>query len=318
MLLTVAAAANAAALVVPFLDLDMVGSGSEPYGLFRTVGLLWESGLFALAVLVVGFSAVFPFVKLAVLWSCTRRGPATGRTRRLALVESLGKWSMLDALLVAILLALTKGQWLVSAEPRWGIALFVGGIVLSMAAGAVIAAAWPHPAPPAAPVRPPPSGGSHAGRWVLAAVAGLALLGAQVLPTLEIDSFWLRSHSYSLIDMTWAMATQGSWSLAILLALGCIVLPWLRWAALVLALVRPGSRAAHRCFTALGPWTLVDVFALALAIFLLEGSAFVPTGTGPGAALLATFLVLHLLARMALARTVRQAKAPPEPHRRLS
>ena len=285
----------------------MVGSGSEPYGLFRTVGLLWDSGLIALALLVVGFSAVFPFVKLAVLWSCTVRGPASGRRGRLALVEALGKWSMLDALLVAILLALTKGQWLISAEPRWGIPLFVGAIALSMTAGALITEAWHPTAPPAtasatrAPFRAAP--------WSLAIIAGLSLMGAQFLPTLSIDSFWLTDHSYSLLDITWAMATQGSWSLAALLAIGCLILPWAVWGCLVRALITAHPAAALHQSARLGAWTLIDVFALALAIFLLEGSAFVPTGTGPGAALLVAFLIFHILARWALARTLRPTPA---------
>jgi paraquat-inducible protein A len=306
-LLAVAAVGNVIALMVPFLDVDMAGSSSQPYGLLRTVELLWESGLYVLALLVVGFSAVFPFVKLSVLWSCTARGPASGRLRRLALVETMGKWSMLDALLVAILLALTQGQWMISAEPRWGITIFVTAIVLSMAAGTLVAGAW-HPAPaPSTPTRPRPP--TQVVAWLLAMVAGITLLGAQLLPTLHIDSFWLADRTYNLVDITTAMATQGAWSLAGLLMIGCLVLPWAVWGCLVWSLLATHPEPARRWSARLRGWTLVDVFALSLAIFLLEGSEFVPTGTGPGAALLVAFLVFHLLARWALARTLRPTPA---------
>jgi uncharacterized paraquat-inducible protein A len=56
---------TAAALAVPFLDLRVVGSGTEPYGLFKTVELLWTSGMRGLAVLVVGFSAILGYGHLS-------------------------------------------------------------------------------------------------------------------------------------------------------------------------------------------------------------------------------------------------------------
>lgn len=302
-MLAAGAACSCAALVVPFLDLHIAGSGAEEYGLFNSIRLLWDSGMQALAVLVVAFSVCFPFAKLAVLAWCTRRGPAGRRRAWLHAVERIGKWSMLDALLVAILLGLTRGQWLVGARPLPGIALFVGGILLSMLAGTLVGRAWR--VAPAADVdtriRP---GGAWA--WTLLVLSGLALGGAQFLPTLQIDSFWLRSHSFSLLDLAGALREAESWALWLLLAGGCFVLPWLGWLAQLrlLLLARNGGDAARpaAAIRLVAAWSMIDVFAFALGIFLLEGRQFVPTTLGPGAVLLAAALALHVAARLVLGR----------------
>lgn len=294
---------SCAALVVPFLDLHIAGSGAEEYGLLNSIRLLWNSGMQALAVLVIAFSVCFPFAKLAVLAWCTRRGPVGARRAWLHAVERIGKWSMLDALLVAILLGLTRGQWLVGARPLPGIALFVCGILLSMLAGALVSRAW-RETPSTAAGEPPRAGGVWT--WTLLVLSGLALGGAQFLPTLHIDSFWLRSHSFSLLDLAQALREAGSWTLWLLMVGGCFVLPWLGWLAqLRLLLAARRDDDASRPAAAIGlvaAWSMIDVFAFALGIFLLEGRQFVPTTLGPGAVLLAAALALHVAARIVLAR----------------
>ncbi|MFM2090971.1 MAG: hypothetical protein RLZZ127_1460 [Planctomycetota bacterium] len=219
------------------------------------------------------------------------------------MMENLGKWSMLDALLVAILLGLTVGQWLVEADPRAGIPLFVTGIALGMAVSAILAAVWHRPAT-TAPVEAPPPAGRGRTRlcWLLVVVCAVALAGAQALPMLRIESVWLRDGAFSIVGLVEAVAREGSWALAALLVLGCIVVPWCRLLALAWLVARRGRGGGSGAFRALGPWSLIDVFAVALAVFLLEGSAFVPAELGPGAVLLAAALLIHAAARIAVAR----------------
>src|SRR5579883_2320443 len=63
-------ACNVSALLLPFMHLR-VGFKTQPYSLFHSVQMLWTSHLEILAVLVVAFSIVFPFVKLGILaWLC--------------------------------------------------------------------------------------------------------------------------------------------------------------------------------------------------------------------------------------------------------
>jgi paraquat-inducible protein A len=302
LMLAIAALCSSAALCVPFMHLSLVGSGTEAYGLIRSIQLLWESGLYALAVLVVGFSVCFPFAKLAVLLWCTRRGPAGARARWLRVVGTLGKWSMLDAMLVAILLGLTRGQWLVTAVPDIGIPIFVIGILLNMLAGNLVEGAWRPVREKAAPIASPAIGGIWT--WSLLILAGLALAGAQFLPTVQIDSFWLRSHSFSLLDLTQSLRQAGSWSLWLLMIVGCFILPWLGWLAHLWLLRATDMSRAHALICRLAHWSMIDVFAFALAIFLLEGRQFIPTALGPGAFLIMAALGLHIAARLVLDRLI--------------
>src|SRR5689334_16452686 len=107
-LLCVSFVLNVIALCLPFMDLRR-GLSTHPYSLRASVQLLWESKLYVLAVVVVAFSVLFPFVKLGVM-TCVLFGAVHPRRERrtIELVERYGKWSMLDVFLVCILLALAN------------------------------------------------------------------------------------------------------------------------------------------------------------------------------------------------------------------
>ena len=59
-LLVAALVCNVTMLFLPFMDLR-VGLVTTPYSLLRSVRMLWDSELYVLAILVVGFSLIFPF-----------------------------------------------------------------------------------------------------------------------------------------------------------------------------------------------------------------------------------------------------------------
>src|SRR5436190_4766176 len=144
-LLLVSFTLNVTALFVPFLDMRRGLSTSE-YSLPKSVSLMWESELYVLAAIIVVFSVCFPFFKLGVLTAIVAGWiPAQKRTGWLRLVETLGKWSMLDVFIVCLMLALANDQWLVDAEPRIGILCFTFAIVLSMTASAVMTARLSNP-----------------------------------------------------------------------------------------------------------------------------------------------------------------------------
>ena len=106
-LISVAFSFNVFVLLLPFMRLRQ-GLTVEPYTLFRSVELLWSGGLYVLAALVVAFSIVFPFAKLGVLgWVVLAPAREGLQARIFHWVERLGKWSMLDAFLVVIIIALT-------------------------------------------------------------------------------------------------------------------------------------------------------------------------------------------------------------------
>ncbi len=303
-LLAVSLACNVAVLFTPFMRLR-IGFGSTDYTLMRSVEMLWDSGLGVLALLVFVFSVIFPFGKLAVLAAVTFSPRVTPRHQAwLANVERAGKWSMLDVFLVCLILTLTSGQMLVGAEPRVGIPLFVAAILLSLTAGEVLSVAvGRHPVAP----RGSPSGA--AGLWLV--LAGIALVAAVCLPFLRINDWLLANRSYSIVTLGATLLREGGW-LPALLAWGFLVAtPLLHWVAsfrwwLKTRRGEDGSAAWLRR-KAYARWSMLDVFGLALAIFLVEGDYLMKTEVRWGALLLVASLALKQAFDWALDRAAARA-----------
>lgn len=297
-MLATSAACNLAVLFLPFMQLR-IGLGSQPYSLFRSVRMFWDSGLYVLAVLVVGFSIVFPFAKLAVLTAVLRADPAgPGHRRWLDRVERLGKWSMLDVLLVCLILTLTSGQLLVHATPLVGIPVFTAAIVLSMLTGELLSASLRRGGSEERRSDPDPEAVRRLVVWL--ALGGLALLGALLFPFLRIRDWKLTDNAYSLLVLPGVLWHAGSKTSAIIVGAFLIVAPvaaWLSafgwwWRA------RRGIPAADRLarFEMLRRWSMIDVFGLALAIFLVEGDYLMRTEVRWGALFLVAVVAIKQLA----------------------
>ena len=285
-MLGVSFACNVAVLLLPFMELRK-GLGTEPYSLVRSVRMMWGSGLYVLAVLVVGFSVVFPFAKLGVLAALCARGRLGARGHAaLSWVERLGKWSMLDVFLVCLILTLTSGQLLVGAKPLAGIPLFVAAIMLSIVTGNLFANRV-EPEPPQAP---------RLGGWMLA-LAGLALAGTLAMPFLKIHDWLLADRAYSILSLSGTLLSTGAWTAGAVAAFFLVIAPLSTW-ALELKLWRQQHRAENtgrtwRRLLAWRRWSMLDVFGLALAVFLVEGDQLMHTEVRWGALFLVALVALR-------------------------
>ena len=283
---------NVVALLLPFMQLRR-GLSSEPYSLAASVEFLWESKLYVLAMVVVAFSVVFPFVKLlvmgSVIFGCVR---VDREPRLLAFVERYGKWSMLDVFLVCIMLALANDQFWIDAEPRAGLLCFTFAIVASMLTSHNMLARSTLASPRAeSELRNP--GWLAAGQIVL---LGL-LVAALFVPFLEIDDWLLKDHAVSILSTIGGLWGSKARSLSVIAALFLVVAPLLaslsRIAVLVFAARGRVVGKLRGLVQLTGHWAMLDVFALALGIFLVEGNAFVRTELSWGAFLLALLLALY-------------------------
>jgi paraquat-inducible protein A len=303
-LLAVSLACNVAMLFLPFMDLR-AGLSSEPYSLINSIKMLWSSGLYVLAVLVVGFSVVFPFAKLAVLTGVCMAGRIDARNEHLLdWVERLGKWSMLDVFLVCIILSLTSGQMMVGAEPLIGIPVFVVAILLSMVAGELLVAtiAKSHAG---APVERGPKGTvTRGGVWL--ALSGLALVGAVGFPFLKISDWLLADRAYSIVQLVPTLWLEGAYTPSVIIGLFLLVAPLAAWLASWrwwwLRLRGKPAHAARRHLLIARHWSMLDVFGLALAIFLVEGEYLMKTEVRWGALFLVALVALERVAQAALNR----------------
>jgi paraquat-inducible protein A len=113
-----------------------VSSDLEPRQ-FSVVGGIWhlleERELFIGGVILL-FSVAFPVAKVAAIIRSVHLGPSAAE-RHLKMVESLGKWSMVDVFVIASLVICFKGfPGGTHIEVQWGIYVFAVSVVLTMLA----------------------------------------------------------------------------------------------------------------------------------------------------------------------------------------
>jgi paraquat-inducible protein A len=126
----VAVAALVAGLLAPAVRVTRVRLFDDAVSVLSGIAELWRGGSWPLAIVIALFSVAFPAAKLALaagLWFA-RHG---GRDRLHALATGAGKWSMLDVLVVAIVVATMQGGFLVRLRPEIGIYLFAASTLLA-------------------------------------------------------------------------------------------------------------------------------------------------------------------------------------------
>lgn len=125
------------AMLAPFLRIERLGYSAESSLLGGTQALL-TGGHLLVGLVVLLFSIVLPVIKLGTLlvlsasprWLHSHHRAATYR-----IVEHLGRWGMLDVLLVAVLVAFVKLGDLVTFEVGPGLYLFIAFVTLNLFAG---------------------------------------------------------------------------------------------------------------------------------------------------------------------------------------
>lgn len=119
-----------------FLRIEQLGRVHESSLLQGVRALLTEGEMFV-GVIVLLFSIIFPVLKLsAILFLCQSRWRMQARHRAITYraVEHLGRWGMLDVLLVAVMIAFIKLGGLVSFTAGPGVVLFALFVLLSVCA----------------------------------------------------------------------------------------------------------------------------------------------------------------------------------------
>jgi paraquat-inducible protein A len=131
--LTAAAACLAAGITWPIMRASRFVMFTRPFSILDGVQTLLSDGDWPIATIIVAFSIVFPVLKigvLAVLWVRLRRG-APAPSRLIAVVESFGKWSMLDVFVVALVIFALKAGSFTDAATAPALYPFVAAILLT-------------------------------------------------------------------------------------------------------------------------------------------------------------------------------------------
>lgn len=124
------------ALCLPMLSLEQFGHTQES-SLLTGVAALWSQGHWFVGMVVLVFSILLPPLKLIALWLLSTTTLITRHRHRAVLyhlVEMLGRWGMLDVMLVAILVAFVKLGDVITIRPGAGLFAFSMLILLSLSA----------------------------------------------------------------------------------------------------------------------------------------------------------------------------------------
>ena len=123
----------------PVLTAIKLGQG-EPSTILGGVRELAHAGMYPLAILVFFASVTVPFIKLTglVTMLVSTRMRAHGwlrdRTALFRLVESIGRWSMIDMFMLSVLVGLVRLGFVATVTPGGGAIAFAGVVVLTMLA----------------------------------------------------------------------------------------------------------------------------------------------------------------------------------------
>ena len=139
--------------VYPVLSTTTLGN-AQPQTIAAGVLHLGESGDWPIAAVIFVASIMVPVSKIVALgWLCiaARGQPAASlaRTRTYRLTEKIGRWSMIDVFVVAVLATLVQAGALMSIEPGPGAIAFAGVVILTMVAALTFDTRllWPEAAP---------------------------------------------------------------------------------------------------------------------------------------------------------------------------
>ncbi len=262
----------------------------EVYSIWGGIVSLWRDGNVVLAPVVFLFSIVFPVAKLVLLgWviATSRRGVARGRWELVEWLRWLGKWSMLDVLIIALFVGSIR-IGLATASSLVGIHVFSAAIVLSMLASVALALRL-RPASdsgsarrPVATVESPTPAGLWVGRLVSLACC-VSVFAALSQPLLVVSKALFFTNEVALGPMARAMLSSGERGLGFVLLACVVALPTLR-ALVGLSIWWSPSRSprAKRLARVLDEWAMLDVLALALAIVHVKLEELATTRLLPG------------------------------------
>lgn len=143
-LLIASAALYVPAMALPIMNVHGLGSSAAGSGGGSTIisGVItfWQSGSYPVAIIIFTASVVIPILKVAALvWLClaaSGRAPSSplNHSKLYQLTEILGRWSMVDVFVVAILVTLVQLGALMTIAPGPAALSFAGVVILTMLA----------------------------------------------------------------------------------------------------------------------------------------------------------------------------------------
>jgi len=120
-------------LVTPLLTLKKLVFVTNTFSIWSGLVTLWQQGHIPLSLLLLAFSVLFPIVKIFIILFCANMGSGQPlrSLRWIKWLGAVGKWSMLDVFVVAVLVASVKLGALASIEIHYGLYAFAIAVLLT-------------------------------------------------------------------------------------------------------------------------------------------------------------------------------------------
>ena len=133
LMLVLAMALFVTGIFLPFTSVTKLWLFQNQISVYHGLIILWQAGELFLFLILFVFTICFPFVKLTamlVLWLYPRVGTEHARTL-FHFVSNMGKWSMLDVFVVAILVLTIKSSGVADIRVGDGFFLFFVSVMLT-------------------------------------------------------------------------------------------------------------------------------------------------------------------------------------------
>jgi paraquat-inducible protein A len=271
----------------------------DTFSVLTGIQAFFESGNLLLGLLLLSFSVLFPAAKMltiGVLWFARIDGRR--RAELVRWLELLGKWSLLDAFVIAVLVGTVQLGILTQARAEPGIWLYLAAIVLSLIGTFLLQPL----------VRTREKAEHHlptTGLWLTIPCAVLYGAGLS-LPLIEVEKCWFWENKFSLLDGTTQLFARGELPLAIALVVFVLIVPTARFVGLVaLRLLRGTDSRAIVLLRAIDKWSMVDVFVLAIFVVVSKLGAIATVEPRVGMWLLFAAAVLSVADSVLLQRARR-------------
>lgn len=289
-------------LSMPAVRLTRIVSFSDQHSLISAVNALVRSGQLLLGAAILLFAIFLPLLKLLYLLLLTLL-PLRDIERlagQLRALEWLGKWSLMDVLVLASTIVLINGQGAWNAASAGGIYFFAGSVLLML-----LAQIWLRGDAGSSRLRGSKAAYSSTMRgsfFLLLLVAAAACLAlGLLLPAIRLDAAYAGASQHSLATVIWALYAQQAFYPCLVLFTLAVLLPCLKLfylLALVVARLLPYSLRVKSIAVLewLGRYSTTEVMVLALMLFYLTGSGHAADAVLPGAYFFAASVLLTMLA----------------------
>ena len=294
---------------MPSIKLTKFYFFSTEYSLISTVESLIRRNQIFLGALVFVFSILLPIFKILYLVILTTMPPDVleRQYRRLRALEWIGKWSMHDVLVLALMIFFVKSQGIYDATSLSGVYFFTMAVVFM-----ILAYAWlnifslnaikakARRLGHAGEGRPP----SALRNFMLALfilVAAICFALGVILPSIRFTTIYVWTNEHSIGSIIWALYATEEYFLCAVITVFSVLFPFLKLLYLLTLCLSPNVSRDFRersisTMEWLGRYSMTDVMVLALMIFYMNSSGYTEAQVLPGVYCFAASAVMTMIA----------------------